>query len=406
MAERGSGRSFAKRSSIWLATGALFLLISLGLPWWRPSTLPETFPPNVEQLDRQIWAAGVADHFPTQYAAFHQQVSDLRQHWRVEISRWWPSWTVEEFDQSYNQLMNSGSTLLAAGEKKKRSQQSRLREILAQEQAQLARLRNLNGLFDLRGKRTALSRAESFLSQGRIHLNHGRVESVPRLLAEAQTTMDPIETTLIQQMSRYTDSQNIAQWNRWITDALAESRTTGGLVLVVEKAAQEFRLYQKGLLRRRFPTDLGYSGLQDKLYEGDGATPEGIFQIIRKKQGGETKFYKAFMLDFPTPLHERRFRLAKAKGLIPGNRGIGGLIEIHGQRSAQRDLTNGCVALDNAIMDLLFPLVPLKTPVVIVGALDPMNSVSEALTPIQRHHMHRESVNFPTVMTLSRAPVQ
>ena len=74
------------------------------------------------------------------------------------------------------------------------------------------------------------------------------LESVPRLLAEAQTTMDPIETTLIQQMSRYTDSQNIAQWNRWITDALAESCTTGGLVLVVEKQLKNSGCIRRGLL--------------------------------------------------------------------------------------------------------------------------------------------------------------
>jgi len=392
MTEQGSGRSLAKRWSIWLAIGALILFSALLLPWWRRPTLPHTFPPDVEQLDRQIYAAGVGKQFPNQYAAFHKEISDLRQRWRVEANRWWGSWTLEEFTESYRQLMHSGGTLLVAAEKKKALRQDQLRALLQAEQAQLARLRNLNGLFDLRGKRTTLSRAESLLSQGFTHLDQDKLDSVPNLLKQVQDAMHPVEALLIQQMRRYTDRQNLDQWNRWVTEAVDHSRHSSSLLMVVIKASQELRVYQNGLLRHDYPTDLGFSGLQDKLYEGDGATPEGIFQIVQKKRHGETKFHKAFMLNFPTPLHQRRFRTAKAQGLVPANRGIGGLIEIHGQQPGQRDLTNGCIALDNSIMDKLFSLVPLKTPVIIVGALDPINSVSKALGPIQHHRTQRESL--------------
>lgn len=404
MTEQGSGRILAKRPSVWLATGALILCPPFLLPWWRTPPLPTTFPTAVEQLDRKIWATGAAEQFPTQYAAFHQQIVDLRQHWRDESRRWWPSWTLEAFTESYQQLMHSGATLLAAVEKQKLSAQGQLKEALNQEQAQLARLRGLNGLFDLRGKRTALSRAESFLAQGQTHLAQESLEPIPNLLTQAQNAMHPIETLLIGQMSRYTDQENLTQWNRWVGDIIEQSRQTKSLAIVIVKASQEFRLYQNGLLQHYYPTDLGFSGLQDKLFEGDGATPEGVFHIVQKKRKGETKFHKAFMLDFPTPLHQRRFRLAKAQGLIPAHRGIGGLIEIHGQRPGQRDLTNGCVALENEIMDKLFPLVSVKTPVVIVGALDAMNAVAEALAPIQRHHNQRES--FADSITSSRLPVR
>jgi hypothetical protein len=401
MSEQGSGRTPANRLSCWLGTGALLLVPTLLIFWWRSPVLPHTFPTAVEHLDRQIWTAGGAAMLPNQYGAFHQQISELRQHWRVETNRWWPSWPLEAFNESYQQLMHSGATLLIAAEKKKLSHQDELKDLLKEEQAQLARLRRLNGLFDLRGKRTTLSRAESLLSQGLSHLIQGQIDPVSRLLRQAQDAMHPVEMLLIRQMSRYTDWQKIAQWKRWVKDTVEHSRRTGDLAIVVIKASQKFRLYQNGILRHDYPVNLGFSGLQDKSYEGDGATPEGIFHIVQKKRDGETQFHKAFMLDFPTPLQQRQFQVAKAKGLIPANRRIGGLIEIHGQWPGQRDLTNGCVSLDNAIMDKLFPLISLNNPVVIVGALDPTNSVSEAFGPIHHHHLQRNLLALPTSTALS-----
>ncbi|MDR4493450.1 MAG: murein L,D-transpeptidase family protein [Nitrospirales bacterium] len=405
MAEQGSGRPLATRSSFWLATGALLLFLLFLYLWLRPSDFPQAFPTQIEYLDRQIWAAGIADQFPEQYAAFHQQVLDLRNRWREESRRWWPSWTVEEFTESYHQLMTSGATLQTAAGKHKTAFRDQIQNILKHEQDQITRLRDLNGLFDLRGRQTALSHAESLLAQVASFLSQDQLDHIPNLIRQAQDAMEPIEILAIQQMSRYADSQHIGQWNRWVTETINLSLQTGKPVIVIIKASQEFRLYQKGHLRQHFSTDLGFSGLQDKRYEGDGATPEGIFHIVQKKTSGETKFYKAFMLDFPTPLHQRRFQTAKARGLIPVNRGIGGLIEIHGQPSGRNNPTNGCVALENSIMDKLFPLIPLKTPVVIVGALDPVNSVSTALALIYEHYTNRKLSplsSFPSFSSPSR----
>lgn len=396
MTEEGSGRPIATRTWCWLVTGALLLFFFLLFLSWPSSDFPQTFPTQIEHLDRQIRTVGVADLFPQQYAAFHQQVSDLRTHWREESKRWWPSWTVEEFTESYQQLITSGTTLLTAAQHKKIALRDQITKIVKDEQAQLTRLRNLNGLFDLRGKRTALSRAQSYLTQAESLLAQDQIGQIPPLLRQAQEAMHPVEIFAIHQMGRYTDRQQIGQWNRWVTETLNQSRQTGIPVIVVDKSSQEFRVYQKGRLRYQFPSDLGYSGLQDKQYEGDGATPEGVFHIVQKKSRGETRFYKAFMLDFPTPIHQRRFRAAKARGLIPVNRAIGGLIEIHGKPSGRNDPTNGCVALDNLIMDKLFPFIPLKTPVVIVGALDRVNSVSKRLTPIYEHHTNRKSTPLPS----------
>jgi len=404
--DQGSGPTLAKRQSCWLGAGVLFLLSALLILWWRAPGLPPTFPTAVEHLDRQIWLAGGANLFPKQYAAFHQEVTDFRQHWRVEVTRWWATWTLEEFTDTNQQLMQLGATLLTDTEKKALFQQNGLKDSLKAEQAQLVRLRRLNGLFDFRGKRTPLSHAESYLAQGLSHLAQGQLDAVPHLLMQAQVVIRPIEEILIRQMIRYSNEKKIAQWARWVKDTIEHSRQTGGSAMVVIKASRKLQFYQGGLLRHEYPTDLGFSGLQDKLYEGDGATPEGLFHIVQKKHKGETKFHKAFLLDFPTPAHQHRFSHARAQGLIPGNRGIGGLIEIHGQRPGQRELTNGCVALNNATMDTLFPLIPLNTPVVIVGTLDPINPVSKTLEPIQQHHTQRESVVQPSPIGLSRQVIE
>jgi len=56
------------------------------------------------------------------------------------------------------------------------------------------------------------------------------------------------------------------------------------------------------------------------------------------------------------------------------------LIEIHG--GGKDGLTRGCVALDDKEMDELFKLIPIGTPVTIVGTTDPNNKIIEILKPV------------------------
>ena len=107
-----------------------------------------------------------------------------------------------------------------------------------------------------------------------------------------------------------------------------------------------------------------------KRRQGDRATPEGRYRIVKKKDRGQSVYHRALLLDYPNAEDRKRFAAAKKRGEIPRASVIGGLIEIHGEGGRGWDWTKGCVALRNDHIDDLFPRVPVGTPVTIIGGDD------------------------------------
>ncbi|MCA9453078.1 MAG: L,D-transpeptidase family protein, partial [Nitrospira sp.] len=99
----------------------------------------------------------------------------------------------------------------------------------------------------------------------------------------------------------------------WVTQTIQRSVGTAVIVL---KAPRRLLVYQHGRVVAEYPARVGFSGLADKLYEGDGATPEGQFRVVHKKEGAGTIYYKALLLDYPTRAHQQRFNEAQANGLV------------------------------------------------------------------------------------------
>ncbi len=124
---------------------------------------------------------------------------------------------------------------------------------------------------------------------------------------------------------------------------------------------------------RQFTAEFGKNWMGHKRTGGDKATPEGIYRVTQKKEGGRTIYYKALLINYPNDEDRKQFAQDKRKGLIPARAGIGGLIEIHGGGGKGIDWTDGCIALRNDDMDALYRLVAAGTPVVIVGSMKPLN---------------------------------
>jgi L,D-peptidoglycan transpeptidase YkuD (ErfK/YbiS/YcfS/YnhG family) len=385
----GSGRQPAKRPAVWLAAGALIMLSFLIVAWWKADRLPEIFPPQLESIDRQAWSHGAEAYFPERYRAFHQDIIDLRTQWRREQARWWPTTDTHTLQATYQNLLQEGSTLLKASTHQKITRHQQLTTALESERRQVSRLRALTGIFDVRRNLRTLSVTEGLLNQVASRLAQDRDNQAYILLGQARESLAPIESQAIAQMKRYGTISQLAKWNHWVTNTLDWSSRTGGTAIVVLKVSRQLVLYRNGKPLRRFSIDLGFSGLQDKMQEGDGATPEGQFHILQKKGPGSTKFYKALLLNYPTNEHRRRFQEAKIKGRLAAHRSIGGLIEIHGQQPNGNSTTNGCIALHNADMDAVFHLAKEGTPVTIVGALQPDNWVVKALGDITAHARQR-----------------
>jgi hypothetical protein len=71
------------------------------------------------------------------------------------------------------------------------------------------------------------------------------------------------------------------------------------------------------------------------------------------------------------------------KGLIPGQAGIGGAIEIHG--GGKDSLTKGCVGLENKDMDRVYDYAREGTAVTIVGVVSIENTILAEIGKLDIH---------------------
>ena len=148
--------------------------------------------------------------------------------------------------------------------------------------------------------------------------------------------------------------------------------------IVVYKTERKLEFYSDQKLLRTYRVGLGFSPVNDKVREGDGATPEGEFYIFVKNN--KSAYYLSLGVSYPNiedaerGLRERLINKAqhdsiveaiKSKKAPPQYTKLGGLIYIHGNGSAS-DWTWGCVALENAEMKELFDAISVGTPVTIL----------------------------------------
>jgi Uncharacterized protein conserved in bacteria len=153
----------------------------------------------------------------------------------------------------------------------------------------------------------------------------------------------------------------------------------------VSKADQHLALYRGPRLVETFEIDVGYNTFADKKRQGSPEdrdhwrTPEGVFYVVDKRP--QSEFYKALVLNYPTTADAER---GLEQGLIsqseydaivqaqderrmpPMGTELGGWIEIHGEGTGgATNWTQGCVAVQNQVMNTLWLDVAVGTPVLI-----------------------------------------
>ena len=166
------------------------------------------------------------------------------------------------------------------------------------------------------------------------------------------------------------EARKLSLWRRWVRETIDDSKNSGGHALIIDKAKHRTYLINAGKVIRTYDSDLGYNSANQKLFSGDGATPEGKYYISDVKTNGRSRYYKALLIDYPNSADKRRFQDSRVRGIISSKAKIGGLIEIHGEGGRNRDWTEGCVALANKDMDHLMRYVGVGTPVTIVRKSD------------------------------------
>lgn len=169
--------------------------------------------------------------------------------------------------------------------------------------------------------------------------------------------------------------EQLPEWQEQLNEAVAYSKKHRTEVIVVEKIPGLCDLYSNGVKKYSFKVEFGRNWIGDKKCEGDYATPEGEYKVVKKLQGGSTKYYKALLMNYPNGQDRKRFNELKKKGEVARGAGIGSLIEIHGSGGRGANWTNGCVALANKDMDVLYRNVGNGTPIWIIGASEPLDKI-------------------------------
>jgi murein L,D-transpeptidase YafK len=132
--------------------------------------------------------------------------------------------------------------------------------------------------------------------------------------------------------------------------------------VVVKKAERKLFLYRNGTPIGVFPVALGKNPLGHKQQQGDSRTPEGRYLLDVRK--ADSKFYRALHVSYPNWQDQRG---AQERGVDPG-----GDIMVHGLPNWYRgedkffsfgDWTDGCIALGNRHMDVVWDSVPAGTPI-------------------------------------------
>lgn len=215
-------------------------------------------------------------------------------------------------------------------------------------------------------------------TRGRILLEEGILAYKNKEFLKAVEKLDSA-AVLIHKVYEYPQNlmesyfDKLAKWQDQEEDLIKASRKHKNTCLVVDKYNRILKVYKNGQLHTTYEVDLGPNWIGDKSHQGDKATPEGHYKILKKKDGKDTKYYKALLLDYPNEDDKEEFEEKKKEGLIKATAKIGGLIEIHGNGGKGADWTEGCVALRDKDMDKLFSLCRPGTEVLIVGSLTSLN---------------------------------
>jgi len=347
----------------------------------------EAVPPDLvkalESIDHDLVALQAAEMAPDDYAHFVRQWIPLRARVQSDddLVRW--PWEANDLEAELRRLLEEGGGTVARLHKerdvKRRMALDKLTRVEERLRLIASQVDAIDGRIVLGGKAV---QADLLVKQARSFYDRKDYQRAIQAANQAGRALFVEASVLSKELGRYTDDRRIARWQTLAQQTVDWSRTHQSTAIVVSKADRNLVLYKNGRPILSYPVRLGFNGIREKQFQGDGATPEGRYRITAKRGQGQTQFYRALVLDYPNQDDRRRFVQAKKAGQIPSAKQIGGQIEIHGAENELMAQTLGCVMLENAHMTALFERVQTGTPVTIVGALTEGNAVALALSQL------------------------
>jgi len=362
---RPAGGSIQRRSSFFIAAALLAPLLLAGCSRQPPAVNLKALRSNAHRaIDRlrgnQPKLAGKLEALLNE-AERQRAVRRSAPFWRADPEEEWRAW---------NRLAVASGFALTSLERQQASAHERY---LVNQKGAHAALGDAAALMDQPGmgrrEAEALAQARGELQLAERLAQQGDFAAAADAARRSKGFSFAIESSHQVEMGRLHDRSNLQTWRQWALETITTSRVLSEPAIIVDKLRRKMYLYSDGRREAVFSVELGSNGLRPKLRAGDRATPEGLYRVVARKQGEQTAYYKALLLDYPNANDRRRFERARRRGLISRWTRIGGSIEIHGGGGQKRDWTDGCVALSNRAMDKLFAEVRIGTPVTIVGAL-------------------------------------
>ena len=215
--------------------------------------------------------------------------------------------------------------------------------------------------------RNRISNGKMLLKEAEIAYKKEQYLQSNRKIIDSEYLLTSSYENATENLKNYFKSYTV--WKNWVDKTIIESKINRDYSIIIDKFSRKCFVYLNGDKKYEFEAELGKNWVGDKRVRGDKATPEGMYKITKKFEGNKTKYYKALLLDYPNDEDKENFKSEIARGSLPASAKIGGLIEIHGNGGKGIDWTEGCIALTDKEMDVVFKIVKVGTPVTIVGSM-------------------------------------
>lgn len=347
----------------------------------------QAVPPDLlvalEAIDQDLIALRAPEAAPEEYSRFVRQWISLKARVQLDddLIRW--PWESSDLENELRRLYTMGEHTVSQLHERQASQhrtaQAKIARLEEQLRAITSRVESIDGRILLGEK---VVQTDLLVKQARSYFEQKDFQRAMQAAEKADHALKAQASLLSQELGRYADESRIVYWQALAKQTIDWSRIHQSTAIVVSKADRELTLYKSGRKVLSYPVRLGFNGMLEKQFQGDGATPEGRYRVTDKRGQGQTQFYRALTLDYPNAEDHRRFQFAKRAGRISPTKGIGGQIEIHGADNELLARTLGCIMLDNSNMAVLYEGVSVGTPVTIVGALTRENAVALALSEL------------------------
>jgi len=128
----------------------------------------------------------------------------------------------------------------------------------------------------------------------------------------------------------------------------------------VFKAERRMQLLHGVEVLREYEIGLGFAPEGHKVREGDGRTPEGLYEIDRRNP--QSAYHLSLGISYPNDQDRER---ARELGVSPG-----GDIFIHGRgrnnRFVRGDWSVGCITVTDREIEEIYSMIGLQTPILIL----------------------------------------